>query len=330
LAASTAPGAGRPIRWGLVGLGKFASDALMPAVRRSERAVVAACATRDPAKARAFAERFSVPRIYQSAAELVRDDGIDAVYVATPNAEHVPVVLAAAAARKHVLCEKPLALDAAAGVAAVRACQEAGVVLRLGLHLRFEKSLQRIAEILRAGTIGAVRAVSIERSAPLDERVAWREDPAQGGSILYDVGVHLLDIVPRLAGADIISVSALGSPTPASGLAAETITMLLRLANGVQATARVSREAPFTASDLVVIGTEGMLRTGPLRWVDEHHIAVITAAGLTEETIAAADLYRDQLDAFADDVADGGTRLATGEDGLRLIAAADSVMKALR
>ena len=330
MAASTAPGAGRPIRWGLVGLGKFASDALMPAVRRSERAVVAACATRDPAKARAFAERFSVPRIYQSAAELVRDDGIDAVYVATPNAEHVPVVLAAAAARKHVLCEKPLALDAAAGVAAVRACQEAGVVLRLGLHLRFEKSLQRIAEILRAGTIGAVRAVSIERSAPLDERVAWREDPAQGGSILYDVGVHLLDIVPRLAGADIISVSALGSPTPASGLAAETITMLLRLANGVQATARVSREAPFTASDLVVIGTEGMLRTGPLRWVDEHHIAVITAAGLTEETIAAADLYRDQLDAFADDVADGGTRLATGEDGLRLIAAADSVMKALR
>ena len=108
------------------------------------------------------------------------------------------------------------------------------------------------------------------------------------------------------------------------------MTLLLRLQNGVQATVRVSREAPYTASDLVVIGTAGMLRTGPLRWVDEHHIAIITAAGLTEETIPAGDLYRDELDAFADDVADGGARLATGEDGLKLIAIADSVQKALR
>ena len=327
--ASTASDPGRPIRWGLVGLGKFASEALMPAARRSERAVVAACATRELGKGRAFAERFSVPRVYENAAELVRDDGIDAVYVATPNAEHVPVVLAAAAAGKHVLCEKPLALDLAAGMAAVRACREAGVVLRMGLHLRFEKSLQRIGQILRDGTIGTVRALSIERSAPLDERVAWREDPARGGGILYDVGVHLLDLVPRLAGAEIASVSALGSPPPASGLSAETITMLMRLHNGVQATARISREAPFTASDLVVIGSAGMLRTGPLRWVDEHHIAIVTAAGLSEETIPAADLYRDQLDAFAEDVADGGTRVATGDDGLRLIATAESVTKAL-
>ncbi len=329
MAASTASDVGRPLRWGLVGLGKFANEALMPAVRRSERAIVAACATRELAQGRAFAERHSVPRVYENASELVRDDGIDAVYVATPNADHVPVVLAAAAAGKHVLCEKPLALDVAAGVEAVRACRDAGVILRLGLHLRFEKSLQRIAEILREGTIGTVRALSIERSAPLDERVAWREDPARGGSILYDVGVHLLDLLPRLAGAEIASVSALASPPPAEGVSAETITMLMRLANGVQATARVSREAPFTASDLVVIGTEGMLRTGPLRWVDEHHIAVITAAGLSEETIPAADVYRDQLDAFAADVADGGTRVATGEDGLRLIATAESVVKAL-
>ncbi|HVC50644.1 MAG TPA: Gfo/Idh/MocA family oxidoreductase [Stellaceae bacterium] len=321
--------AGKPIRWGIVGLGKFASEALLPAIGRSQHAVAAACATRDPAKAREFAARFAIPAVYDSAAELVRDAAVDAVYVATPNGEHVPVVLAAAAAGKHVLCEKPLALDLAAGIAAVRACDEAGVILRLGLHLRFEASLKRIAEILRDGRIGKVRALSIERSAPLDERVPWRTDPEQGGSVLYDVGVHLLDLVPRLVGAGIASVSALASPPPSGGVSADTITMLLRLENGVQATARISREAPYTASDLVVIGTEGMLRTGPLRWVDKHNIAVTTAAGLSEEAIPAADLYRDQLDAFADDVADRGARLATGEDGLRLIAAAQAVEKAL-
>lgn len=328
MAASAEPG--KPIRWGVVGLGKFAGEALIPAACRSGRAEIVACASRELSKAREFASRHNIPRVHESAAALAADPGIDAVFVATPNVEHVPVVLAAAAAKKHVLCEKPLALDVTAGHAAVRACQEAGVVLRVGLHLRLERSLQRVAEVLRAGTIGTVRALSIERSAPLDERVPWREDPAQGGSILFDVGVHLLDLVPRLGGADIATVAAVASPLPGSGRGADTMSLLLRLKNDVQATVRVSREAPYTASDLVVIGTAGMLRTGPLRWVDEHQIAVITAAGLTEEMIPAADLYRDELDAFADDVADRGARLATGEDGLKLIAVADSVQKALR
>ena len=157
----------------------------------------------------------------------------------------------------------------------------------------------------------------------------WRTDPAQGGSILYDVGLHLLDLVPRLVDWRRL-VSALASPAPDSGLSAETITMLLRLEGEIQATVRVSREAPYSASDLVVLGTEGMLRTGPLRWVDEHQIAVITASGIDEEAIPAEDLYRAEIDAFADDVADGGERLATGMDGLRLVAIAESVQQALR
>ncbi len=330
MAATADAFSGRPVRWGVIGLGKFAAEVLMPAAARSPRAEIAACATRDPQKAQEFARRFAIPRAYPDAAALLRDDGIDAVFIAAPNAHHVPLVLAAAAAKKHVLCEKPLALDIASGQEAVRACREAGVILRLGLHLRFEQSLKRIGELLRSGAIGELRALSIERSAPLDERVPWRTDPKAGGGILYDVGVHLLDLVPRLVDAEIASVSALASPPPASGAAAETITMLLRMKNGVQATLRVSREAPYTASDLVAIGTEGMLRTGPLRWVDEHTIAVITAAGLKEETIPAGDLCRAELDAFAEDLADGGTRLATGEEGLRLVAVTGAVERALR
>ena len=321
---------GKAVRWGLVGLGKFAGEAIAPAMLASERADIVACATRDPQKARAFAEHFGVPHPYDTYEELVRDPDIDAVFVATPNALHVPVVVAAAGAGKHVFCEKPLALDIEAARTALRACAEAGTMLRLGLHLRLEPALQRIAAILQAGTIGTVRALSIERAAPLDERVPWRADPQQGGSILHDVGVHLLDLVPRLVGSEIVSVSALAAPEPATGLAADTITMLLRLKNGVQATLRISREAPFSASDLVAIGTEGMLRTGPLRWVDEYQIAVTNADGTAEEAFPVGNLYRAEIDAFADDLGDGGERLATGEDGLRLVAITDAVQRALR
>jgi 1,5-anhydro-D-fructose reductase (1,5-anhydro-D-mannitol-forming) len=319
-----------PVRWGLVGLGKFANNALAPAIRRAELAEIAACATRDIADARAFADQFAVAKVYGTFEELVHDPEVDAIYVATPNALHAPVVRAAAAARKPVLCEKPLALTVEDGRAMLAACHDAGVMLRVGLHLRFENSLRRVGEILREGAIGHVLALSIERTAPLDERVPWRTDPAAGGSILYDVGVHLLDLVPRLVGAEIASVSALASPPPFSGTAADTITMLLRLQSGAQATIRVSREAAFAGNDLVVIGTDGMVRTGPLRWAEAHWIAVTTGAGSHTEIVPAADLYRLELDGFAADLADGGNRLATGEEGLRLIALAESVQRALR
>jgi predicted dehydrogenase len=320
----------RPLRWGLVGLGRLATEEIAPAIGRSAVGEIAACAGRDIVAAHAFAERFAVPKVYDTFEELVRDPDLDAVFVATPNALHAPVVLAAARAGKHVLCEKPLALTVAEGRAMIDACRSGGVLLRVGLHLRFERSLERVAQILQSGGIGTPLALSIERTAPRGERVPWREDPAQGGSVLFDVGVHLLDLVPRLFGTEIAAVSALATPEPATGRSADTITMLLRLKNGVQATIRVSREAPFAASDLVVIGTSGMLKTGPLRWVAEHRISVTSETGVSEEALPAGDLYRAEIDGFADDLSDGGRRLATGEEGLHLIVLAETVQRALR
>jgi 1,5-anhydro-D-fructose reductase (1,5-anhydro-D-mannitol-forming) len=319
-----------PLRWGLVGLGRHITEEIVPAMRRSTAAEIVACAGRDVAAAGAFAERFAITRVHDNFEDLVLDPDVDAVFVATPNALHTAVVLAAARAGKHILCEKPLALTAADGRAMVSACRAAGVQLRVGLHLRFERSLQRIAEILQSGAIGTPRALSIERTAPLAERVPWRGDRGQGGGILFDVGVHLLDLVPRLLATEITAICGLATPEPPTGRSADTIAILLRLHNGVQATIRASRETPFAGNDLVVIGTAGMLRTGPLRWAPEHRITVTTEAGTTEETLPTGDVYRAEIEAFADDLRDNGRRLATGEEGIQLIAVTEAVQRALR
>jgi 1,5-anhydro-D-fructose reductase (1,5-anhydro-D-mannitol-forming) len=255
---------------------------------------------------------------------------VDAVFVATPNALHLPAVLAAAAAGKHVLCEKPLALSEAEATRMLDACAKAGVMLRLGLHLRFEQFLDRVGEVLRSGEIGTVRALSIERAAPPAERVPWREDPAQGGSVLYDVGVHLLDLAPRLLGAPLVAVQGMAFPPPRSGRGADTLTLLAESADGVQVTLRVTREAPRAAADVMALGTAGFLRTGPLRWVPEYVLTVSTPDRVREERAPPCDLYRDELDGFARDLADGGTRLGTGADGLRLVRVASAVEEALR
>jgi predicted dehydrogenase len=185
-----------------------------------------------------------------------------------------------------------------------------------------------VAEILRSGAIGTPRAISMERTAPPSERVPWRADPAQGGSILFDVGVHLLDLSPRLLATDIAAISALATPEPPTGHAADTITMLLRLRNGAQATLRVSRETPFAGNGLAVIGTTGMLRTGPLRWVNEHRITVTTATGTSGEILPATGLYGAESTVLRS--TDGGERLASGEDGVHLITLTEAVQRALR
>ena len=207
---------GPALRWGLVGLGRHTEE-IAPAIQCSATAQIVACASRDISAAGAFAERFAIPRAYDTFEDLVNDQNVDTVFVATPNALHAVVVLAAARAGKHILCEKPLALTVADGRAMVAACRAAGVQLRVGLHLRFERSLQRVAEILRSGAIGTPRAISMERTAPPGERVPWRADPAQGGSILFDVGVHLLDLIPRLLVTEIAAISTLATPEPPTG-----------------------------------------------------------------------------------------------------------------
>lgn len=319
----------KPLRWGLVGLGSLAANGILPAAARSRYARITAGMTRDAEKGRAFGEQHGIPRIYASVEALVADPDVDAVFVMSPNDLHLDPVLAAAAAGKPVLCEKPLAMTEADARRMIDACDAAGVMLRLGLHLRFERFLDRVAEVLREGRIGTVRAVSIERAAPLAERSAWREDPARGGSILYDVGLHLLDAVPRLIDQPLMDVCGVAHPAPGSGMGADTITLLLRSAGDVQVSLRASREAPYAGNDLVVIGSAGMLRTGPLRWAGEFSMTITNESGVVRERMDACDLYRDELDGFALDLADGGTRLGTGADGLRLVRMAAVVERAL-
>ena len=143
------------------------------------------------------------------------------------------------------------------------------------------------------------------------------------------MALHLLDLVPRLLGSDFASVGGLAFPAPGSGMGADTLSLLLRTHSDVQVSLRASREAPFSGSDLTVIGTAGMLRTGPLRWVEEFSMTITTADGEREIRLPACDLYRDELDGFALDLADGGTRLGCGADGLRLVRLAARAEQAL-
>jgi len=189
----------------VIGLGGLVNEQIAPAIVESSHSVLVGCVGSTPDKSRAFAQKFGVEQCYTSIEELAAAD-VEAIFIATPNADHHAMVLAAARAGKHILCEKPLALSAQDGREMVAACNAAGVIFRVAFQIRLEEALIRVRDIIASGALGELRSVLFERTAPLRQRGAWRNDARQGG-VLFDVAVHLLDQVEWLSGLRMTEVS---------------------------------------------------------------------------------------------------------------------------
>ncbi|MGV9798244.1 Gfo/Idh/MocA family protein [Mycobacterium sp. NPDC003449] len=191
------------LRVGIVGCGGISRNHLAAFGSVAGAEVVAVCDV-DPGRARATAEEFGVRSAYGSVGQLLAH-GVDLVSVCTPHPTHEAVVLAAAAAGVHVLCEKPIATDLAAAEHMVRACDEAGVRLGVCLQRRFWPAAQRMHTALASGELGTPIlgecTVLLERTADYYGRDAWRGSwVSDGGGVLMTQAIHHLDLLQWLMG----------------------------------------------------------------------------------------------------------------------------------
>ncbi len=317
-----------PVRWGVIGLGGIVNQQIAPAIVNSTHSRLVACVGSTPEKTRAFAQQYGVANCHASIEELAAAREVEAIFIATPNADHYRMTLAAARGGKHVLCEKPLALAAEQGREMVSACRAAGVIFRVAFQIRLEEILQRARDIVRSGQLGELRAVLFERIAPLRQHGAWRDDPRQGG-VLFDVAVHLFDQVEWLTGMKVRELSAYSHPDRRQGAADSTIAILGMLDDVCHVVVRASREIAVAGNDLRIQGTRGMLTTSALRWAKEHVLTVATADGETVERFSPTPIYVRQIEAFAREVRGGAGTLAAGEDGVRVIELASAAMKSI-
>ena len=319
-----------PVRWGVAGLGRLVTELIAPAMAKSGGSQLVACVGSSLERSRDFAARFDVPRAYARFDELAADPHVDAIFIATPNAMHHSMVLAAARSGKHVLCEKPFALTVEDGRAMVAACREAGVVLRVGFQIRLEDILMRARDIVRSGALGELRSLQFERTAGTAFRKkAWRMDASQGGA-LFDIMVHLLDLTEWITGLRFREVSALSHPDRRTGVSDETISVLADLGGQCHAALRASREIPYGENNLVIQGTSGSLSTSALRFEDEHVLRVRTASGSTEERFPATPIYDREIAAFEQVLAGAPEMLASGEDGVRSIEVTAAILASIQ
>ncbi len=318
----------RQVRWGIIGLGAITVDSIAPAIADCPGSRLVACCGRTPEDTRAFAQRFAVPGIHDSFDALAADPQVDCVYVATPNALHHEPVIAAARRGKHVLCEKPFAMQVEDAQAMVDACAKAGVILRVAHQIRLEPALQRVRAIIASGQIGELRSIAFERTAPLDQTGEWRKDARQGG-ILFDVAVHQLDLVQWTTGLAIEEVIAFTQPDRRAGKPDETVSILGRLGTSCNVNIRASRELPYARNDLVVEGKLGMISTSALRWVDEFVVQVKDRNGTTEDRYVPTATYRREVEVFADELRGKPSLLPTGEEGLAMVRLQQAILRSV-
>jgi predicted dehydrogenase len=220
------------LRWGVLSTADIARRKVIPGLRRAERSEVVAIASRDAGTAERVAAELDIPRAHGSYEALLADPGVDAVYVPLPNHLHPTWAIAAAAAGKHVLCEKPLAMTSADAARMVEAADATGVILMEAFMYRHHPSWVAARSLLREGRIGRLVAVQSWFSYFNDDPANIRNIVSAGGGALYDIGCYCVNLSRMLFEAEPERVEGAIIRDPTSGTDILT-TGLLAFADGI-------------------------------------------------------------------------------------------------
>lgn len=316
------------LHWGILGTARI-NRRLVPAFKASRRGRLVAVASRDLARADAHAREHGIPRAVQGYQTLLDDPAIDAVYIPLPNSEHLPWTLAAIAAGKHVLCEKPLALDPRDVTRIAAAADAAGVIVEEGFMYRHEPLTAEVARLIDQGAIGTIREILSGFTFRLEGTTNIRLDPTLGGGALWDVGCYPVTYAQLLADGEPTVVSA-SAHWDGSGVDDE---FMGTLRFDSERTAAI--EAGFRAAHrtwLEVIGSSGTLRVpnpfkpGPLEVVEIQRGARVERI----DVIGSAMLFARQIGDFEARLLDGAPAVVTLEESRRTAATLAALYQAAR
>ena len=305
-----------PLRIGVLGAARIAGRGIAVPARDTGSRLVAVAA-RDPGRAEAFARAHGVERVLTSYADVLADPAVEVVYNPLPNALHGPWNLAAVAAGKHVLSEKPFASNAEEAAEVRDAARAAGLTVMEGFHHRYHPVMRRLLELVDTGELGDVVSVeaTIAMLPPDDGDPRWSLELA--GGALMDLGCYglhaLRSLAPWTGGEPEPETARAGERAGAPGVD-EWLDADLRFPSGATATVRCSMVHPERDFSLRIVGSRGEA-TAPA-FVEpnrDDRVLVRTPAGERTEHLGTRSSYTYQLEAFAAAVR-GGPPVPTGPD----------------
>ena len=320
--------------WGLIGASTIASEHMIAAIRAQVGHEVLAVMSASPERGRAYADKHGIAESYASIDALLADTAIRAIYISTTNELHRDQVLAAAAAGKHVLCEKPLALNLGDAFAMVNACRGAGVLMATNHHLRNAATHRKIRDLIRGGAIGKPLFARVFHAVYLPPHLqGWRIDkPQAGGGVILDITVHDADTLRFILDAEPVEAIGMSQSTAMAREGLEDGVMaVLRFDSGVLAQLHDAFTVKHAGTGIEIHGERGsIVGRDVMTQQPVGEVLLRTVTGEQKVTIEHESLYVRGVAAFCDAINGNGEPAATAEDGVRSLATALAVLDACR
>ena len=250
----------RKIRYGIIGFGLFAERTIAPAIQASPNSMLVAIQKRSLPSAREKARGLPVPYAFSSAEELVSCPDVDAVFIASANATHCNETITAARAGKHVLVEKPMAMNTAEAQRMIEECERHQVKLMVGHVVRFSPAVLHLRDLIRSGNLGRPTMAKSEYiyDARMSKR-SWLYDMRiAGGGPIFDIGVHCLDTLRLVLDDAVRSVQCQRSPLPTPSSTERSAVLALEFSKGTLGSITCSFEGPARRIFIEITGTEGV------------------------------------------------------------------------
>jgi 1,5-anhydro-D-fructose reductase (1,5-anhydro-D-mannitol-forming) len=292
------------LNWIVVGIGDIATRRVIPAIQAESRSRLYGLVTRDPAKAAPYNVR-----VWTILNEALSDPAVQAVYIATPVFLHAPQTMQSLRAGKHVLCEKPMAMNEAEARSMVQTAEQSGRTFGVAYYRRTYPKVQRAKQLLDAGVIGKPVFAELTSHGWFDEKAghrSWLIDPAlAGGGPLYDVASHRIDVLNFL----------FGQPQRVTGhlsnavhhyAAEDNATVMIDYAGGARGVVDVRWHSKVKRDECRIRGTEGEMDLSPLNGPE------LIYAGSRENLPPHANLHYPMIENFVDAVLGKAQLLASG------------------
>ncbi len=320
------------VNFALVGLGNLSTNQIAPALQKTKHAKLVGIVTGTPAKEEKWAAKYGIQPgniyNYDNYDKLADNDEIDVIYIVLPNGMHKEFTVRAAAAGKHVLCEKPMANSSQDCREMIAACRQHDRKLAVGYRCQFEPHHQHCLELARSHKYGPLKVIEAGFGFKIGDPNQWRlKSDLAGGGALMDVGIYALQACRYLTGEEPVEITAQETKTDAKKFAEvdETITWTMTMPSGVNCYCSTSY-AFGGINRFNAYGDKGWFGLDP----------AYSYGGITGKSkdgpieFDAIDQFAAEMDAFAQCILDDTQSTVPGEEGLRDLLAIEAIYKSIK
>ena len=292
------------LNWTVVGIGDITTRRVIPGIQSEPRSNFYGVVTRDPAKAASYPD----VRVWSTLEQALADPAVHAVYVASPVFLHAPQAIQSLKAGKHVICEKPMAMNEAEARTMVRAAEESGRTLGIAYYRRCYPKVQRAKELIEQGAIGTPVVAELTNHMWFDGSGSrsWLVDPAKaGGGPLFDIASHRIDVLNYLFGKP-LRVKGQTSNVVHRYAVEDNATVMIEYEKGVRGVVDVRWHSKVNRDECRIRGTEGEIEMSPLNGPE------LIYPGGRENLPSHSNLHYPMIENFVDAVLDGKPLLSSG------------------